>query len=92
MCIPSMITWTAANIVALTTTFKLFLDFDPLICAIIAGLIVVLYTYLGGMLAVVYTDNIQAVMIMLGLIILIPTDIAFIGGFEALAAATPENY
>lgn len=92
MCIPSMITWTAANIVALTTTFKLFLDFDPLICAIIAGLIVVLYTYLGGMLAVVYTDNIQAVMIMLGLIILIPTGIAFIGGFEALAAATPENY
>ncbi|HJK77412.1 MAG TPA: hypothetical protein O0Y06_06245 [Methanocorpusculum sp.] len=92
MCIPSMITWTAANIVALTTIFKLFLDFDPLICAIIAGLIVVLYTYLGGMLAVVYTDNIQAVMIMLGLIILIPTGIAFVGGFDALAAATPENF
>lgn len=52
----------------------------------------VLYTYLGGMLAVVYTDNIQAVMIMLGLLILIPTGIAFIGGFDALLAATPENF
>ena len=92
MCIPSMITWTAANIVALTTIFKLFLDFDPMICAIIAGLIVVLYTYLGGMLAVVYTDNIQAVMIMLGLIILIPTGIAFVGGLDVLTAATPENF
>ncbi|HJK00697.1 MAG TPA: hypothetical protein O0X73_00080 [Methanocorpusculum sp.] len=92
MCIPSMISWTAANIVALTTIFKLFLDFDPLICAIVAGLIVVLYTYLGGMLAVVYTDNIQAVMIMLGLIILIPTGIAFIGGIDVLIATTPENF
>ena len=44
------------------------------------------------MLAVVYTDNIQAVMIMLGLIILIPTGIAFVGGFDVLAAATPENF
>ena len=59
MCIPSMITWTAANIVALTTIFKLFLNFDPVLCAIAAGMIVVLYTYLGGMLAVVYTDNIR---------------------------------
>jgi Na+/proline symporter len=92
MCIPSMITWTAANIVALTTIFKLFLEFDPLICAIVAGLIVILYTYMGGMLAVVYTDNIQAVMIMLGLIILIPTGIAFVGGFDVLLATTPENY
>ncbi len=92
MCIPSMITWTAANIVALTTIFKLFLNFDPILCAIAAGMIVVLYTYLGGMLAVVYTDNIQAVMIMLGLIILIPTGIAFVGGLDSLIAATPENF
>jgi Na+/proline symporter len=92
MCIPSMITWAAANIVALTTIFKLFLDFDPLICAIVSGLIVVLYTYMGGMLAVVYTDNIQAVMIMLGLIVLIPIGIAFVGGIDALIEATPENY
>ncbi len=78
LSIPTLIAWTTVQLVAIGKLLNLFLGINPLYSIIIGGIIVVIYTYMGGMSAVILTDNIQAIIIILGLIILIPTCIHFI--------------
>lgn len=92
LSIPTMIFWTAVQILALAKIFDVFLGLPPMTCAALAGLIVVAYTYLGGMLAVIWTDNIQMVITFAGMIILIPAAIRYVGGIDVILANTPEHF
>lgn len=78
LSIPTLIAWTTVQLVAIGKLLNLFIDINPIYSMIIAGLIVIIYTYMGGMAAVILTDNIQAGIIILGLIVLIPTCICYI--------------
>tara|TARA_R110002049_G_scaffold256629_3_gene432086 strand:+ start:1289 stop:2695 length:1407 start_codon:yes stop_codon:yes gene_type:complete len=52
---------------------------------IIMGVIAVIYTVMGGMKAVIYTDTIQWILLLVGLIfIAIPIAYSTIGGYEAI--------
>ncbi|MGC6284607.1 MAG: sodium:solute symporter family transporter [Polaribacter sp.] len=63
--------WIAAQFVALAYLFNTVMGI-PFHYGILLGVsIVVFYTYIGGMWAVAYTDMVQSVMILLGLIILL---------------------
>jgi SSS family solute:Na+ symporter len=58
------------------------------ILAIFSGL----YTIAGGLRAVVYTDAIQAVLLILGSIIITLSAFTRIGGWEAITAVTPPEH
>lgn len=57
---------------------------------VVIGAIIVVYTTLGGMKAVVYTDTIQWAILMIGLIaVAIPIAYHAVGGMDAIRAALP---
>lgn len=64
-----------------------FIDLDQQTALIIMGVIAIVYTVLGGIKAVIYTDTIQWIILMGGLIFIgIPMSYQAVGGYEAIAA------
>jgi SSS family solute:Na+ symporter len=60
---------------------------------LIMGVIAVIYTVIGGIKAVIYTDTIQWIILMLGLICIgIPIGYNEIGGWEAIRASLPSSF
>jgi SSS family transporter len=76
--------WIAAQFVALAYLFNAIIGI-PLDYGIFLGaVIVIVYTYIGGMWAVSYTDMIQSIMILLGLGILLYEVLQQAGGIAPL--------
>jgi len=67
---------------------------DPLQFALVVmGAIIVLYTVLGGIKAVIYTDTVQWIVLFGGLLLCaLPAALWHIGGFAALRDALPEGH
>ena len=67
---------------------------DPLTFALLViAIVTVLYTVLGGIKAVVYTDTIQWIILLGGLILVtIPATLVSIGGIEAMKEALPPGF
>ena len=60
---------------------------------LVIGFIIVAYTVLGGLKAVIYTDTVQWIVLLFGLIFLaIPFSVYEIGGVEALMDALPARF
>ncbi|WP_317136450.1 sodium:solute symporter family protein [Methanochimaera problematica] len=92
LSLPTLIFWTAVQILAIGKILNVMVGLPAFESSLIAGAIVIIYTYLGGMLAVIWTDNIQMVLILIGLAILIPTGIVYVGGMDVIATHTPEDF
>lgn len=58
----------------------------------LAGLIVVVYTMVGGLWAVVLTDTIQFVILMAATLILVPLSLQAVGGWAGLTDQLPEHF
>jgi len=70
---------------------KSFISYtDPIVFYFIYGIIVGIYTILGGFLAAVVTDAIQGLLIITFSLILIPTGLSRLGGLAGLHAKVPE--
>ncbi len=63
---------------------------DPVVFYFSYGLIVAMYTMLGGFRAAAITDVIQGFLIVIFSLILIPLGLAKLGGFSGLHAAVPD--
>ncbi len=59
---------------------------------ILSVLFVLLYTMGGGLIAVVNTDVVQFVIIILSILVAVPISLAHAGGFSGLMAALPDNF
>lgn len=60
---------------------------------LLMGIIVIGYTVLGGLKAVIYTDTIQWIILMAGLIIIgIPLGFIKVGGWEAIRIYLPDSF
>ncbi len=59
---------------------------------LLVGLFVTLYCFVAGLLAVVYTDVIQAFVIVLGGVVLLPLALKAVGGVSGLAAMPAEKF
>lgn len=68
--IPSFFGWVAAQLVAMAIIFKVLAGVDLGIGIAVCTIIVVVYTYIGGMWAVSVTDFVQTIMIIAGLLLL----------------------
>ncbi|MBU1369273.1 MAG: sodium:solute symporter family protein [Bacteroidetes bacterium] len=70
-----------------------FVDLNITLALTIMGFIAVVYTVLGGIKAVIYTDTVQWILLMSGLIFLgIPLSWVAVGGWEVVSATLPDEY
>lgn len=86
--------YTASSLYACGTLFNTVLGMDSKVAMIIASIVIVVYTFLGGFNAVCWTDFFQG-MLMLGALMLIPILAVVMmksGTYIAPAANLPENY
>ncbi|HSF17491.1 MAG TPA: sodium/proline symporter [Vicinamibacteria bacterium] len=74
----------AAQLKAAANVFEVLLGTPYLVGLLVFGSIVVLYTVLGGMYAVAYTDLIQGVIMIVGFAILAPVAVSAAGGFSEM--------
>ena len=73
-----------------SSTFK-SLSLDQAL--LIMGVVAVIYTVLGGLKAVIYTDTVQWIVLMAGLIFVgLPFAYVEIGGMEAIKATLPHSF
>ncbi len=70
-----------------------FIDLNLQTALIIMGVIAVVYTVMGGLKAVIYTDTIQWIILMSGLIFIgIPLGYKAIGGLSAIKETLPSDF
>ncbi|MBY4676255.1 sodium:solute symporter family transporter [Marinobacterium arenosum] len=80
------------QIVALGTVLKALLGWELNTAIVVGGLITMVYTMLGGMIAITVTDVIQFVLMTIGILILIPTGINQVGGWQQLVTQVPAEF
>ena len=61
-------------------------------CIALVGIIMILYTLLGGQWAVLVTDFVQFTILCVAVLILFPLALYAVGGFGGLAAKAPEGF
>lgn len=71
--------WSAELMVAIGATFGVILNIDLTTAIIVSAAIVTLYTMIGGLWAVAYTDAFQLMLIPIGLIVAIPFVLHYTG-------------
>jgi len=76
--------WIAAILTALGTTFSVIIGLDTQSSIIASALIAILYTAIGGLWSVAYTDIIQLALLIFGLVLVIPFILTGIGGVDQL--------
>jgi SSS family solute:Na+ symporter len=70
-----------------------FINLDMETALIIMGAIVVLYTALGGIKAVIYTDTVQWIILMAGLIFIgLPVSYFALGGYSEIVKSVPAGF
>ena len=61
-------------------------------CIIILGLLIVLYTVVGGLWAVIITDVLQFVILSASVVIVVYLSLREVGGFERFSRNVPDNF
>jgi Na+/proline symporter len=84
--------WIAAQFVALAFLFQTVLGISMTSGILLGASIVVLYTYLGGMWAVSYTDMLQSILILIGLVFLLINILEETGGIIPLFSGKPASF
>jgi SSS family transporter len=83
--------WTAAQIVVIGKVLYALADVNPALGMVIGAIVVVTYTYFGGMWAVTLTDFLQIVILVLGLLVILPMVIVACGGLSSYLSGVPEG-
>src|SRR6266542_950682 len=68
------------------------MGYDLKISIIVSGAVMLLYTFMGGLWAVVVTDYIQFIILTLGVVVLFPLVFAEVGSFGALATGAQAGF
>ncbi len=92
LIIPSYFGWVAGQLVALAVILNVLMGVPIVYGVVGCTLVVVFYTYFGGMWAVSITDFAQTICIVVGLVVVCAILLLEVGGFEIMIAKTPENF
>ena len=83
-CAISELGWLGAQLVAFGTILHLFIGIPLWIGIVVSTIVVIVYTFLGGMWAVTLTDVIQMIIIVVGLIVMIIFVAPLVGGLKEI--------
>ena len=87
----SLFCLTSSQIMASGSVINALIPSIPLnVCLLFAGLVIILYTTMGGMIADQISDLVQFLIIIVGLAIATPLVLKGAGGWEAISAKLPE--
>jgi SSS family solute:Na+ symporter len=85
--------YSAGQFAASAAILQVMVGWDYEICLLVAGVIVILYTAVGGYLAVTYTDWLQVVLLLFGVVVVgIPVAMAAAGSWGDMQSALPDSY
>ena len=84
--------WIAAQFVALAFLFQSVLGVSIQNGIFLGAAIVVIYTYIGGMWAVTFTDLLQSTLIVIGLLIVFTNILEETGGLAPIFSGQPEGF
>lgn len=83
----------ASQVVATGTILHVLLGWDLNMSMILTTIVVIIYTILGGLKAVVYTDCMQMAVLFVGMIaVLLPVSLNKVGGVGELMSKVPEAF
>ncbi|MCB0664846.1 MAG: sodium:solute symporter family protein, partial [Saprospiraceae bacterium] len=83
--------WLGAHILGGGLYLSWIADIDLLTAKVIVALAFSIYVIIGGYMAVVWTDTIQAIVLFFGFILLVAISLAKVGGISGLNAAHPTD-
>lgn len=89
LMIPSYFGWIAAQIVAMGIVINTVMGVPHGTAMIASGLIVMAYTYMGGMWSVSITDFIQTIMIIIGIVVIAVIVVHDAGGMQTVIDRAP---
>lgn len=89
--VPSYFGWIAAQMVAMALLLNVLLGIDLPWGIFICLVVVVMYTYVGGMWSVSVTDFVQTIMIIIGMVALAVLLAKEAGGVQKVLESAPEN-
>ncbi|WP_187170454.1 sodium:solute symporter family transporter [Salidesulfovibrio onnuriiensis] len=92
LMIPTYVVWTAVQLLAIGKIVNVLFGIDFTVAFLGAALVVVLFTYMGGLVAVVWTDAVQMVIIFIGLLAILAAGFSAAGGVEHVLAVAPDGY
>jgi high affinity choline transporter 7 len=86
LALPAMfgeVFWSAELLVAIGASFGVILGLDLTTAIVVSAAVVTLYTMVGGMWSVGYTDTVQFALIPIGLLVALPFALSAAGGLDA---------
>ena len=90
LLVPTSVMWAAAQIRAFGQVISASSEFEIEIAIGISTAVVILYTVYGGMLADAYTDLLQGIVLIIGLVVLFVVVVSVMGGLQpAIAQIDP---
>ena len=92
MLVLSVLTKVSISLWASSIVFSAVLGWDKLTVIWVIGLLTALYTMKGGLRAVVYTDAIQTVVLLIAAVILTVLGLHHVGGWSGLHARLAPNF
>ncbi|MHB1118147.1 MAG: high affinity choline transporter 1 [Minisyncoccota bacterium] len=84
--------WVAAQFVALGIILHMLLGISALTGMLFAAVVILIYTYAGGMWSISITDTIQMAVIVVGLIVILAEILWRAGGIGVVIAGTPPEF
>lgn len=90
--IPSYFGWIAAQLVAMAIILHSVCGLEREWGVLLCTVLVLFYTYIGGMWSVSITDFVQTIAIVVGLLVLAVDMVIKVGGIEPMAAAAPPGF
>src|SRR5499425_39243 len=82
----------SVHLYAAAVVLERVVGWSPMSAAIILVLATGVYTIAGGLAAVIYTDLVQTLILVVGAVVLTVLGMNAVGGFTALRAAVPADY
>ncbi|MPZ19498.1 MAG: sodium/solute symporter [Luteitalea sp.] len=68
------------------------MGYDLRTSILVSGLVMLLYTFMGGLWAVMVTDYVQFIVLTLGVVVLFPLVVSRLNGFEAMFRGAPADF
>lgn len=82
----------SVHLYAAAVVLERVVGWSPITAAVILVLATGIYTIAGGLAAVIYTDLVQTVILVIGAVVLTAVGLHEVGGFSGLRAALPPDY
>lgn len=88
----SQLGWLTVQIMGGGAVLSVVTGLDPKICIVIAGFITAVISIPGGLKTVIYTDFLQASILIVGFTVLTLVALGSVGGLHGLRQSVPANY